>query len=146
MMSEALGMLRGQRSIRAFGVAVHKSAIADGDDPVLFAFEETCGRFDKFLIRIRRRAGVRERQPGLVFLGESQHKAELQLHAQYLRDHRIRWGRIANLPQMPVFVDSRYHRIVLLADLVAYGLRRRYEYRDGRFFEPITSVLTPRAE
>ena len=141
MMNEALGMLRGQRSIRAFGVAMHKSAIADSDDPVLFAFEEICIRFDRFLIRIRRRAGIRERQPGLVLLDESQHKAKLQLHAQYLRDHGTRWGRILNLPQMPVFVDSRYHRIVQLADLVAYGLRRRYEYQDDRFFDPITSVF-----
>lgn len=140
-MDQALKLLRGQPSVRTFGVAVHKAAIADNDDPVLFAFEEICSRFDKFLVRTRRRSSARERQPGLILVDESQHKTKLQLRTQDLRDGGTRWGRILNLPQMPVFVDSRHHRILQLSDLVAYGLRRRYEYQDGRFFDPITSVF-----
>jgi hypothetical protein len=46
-------------------------------------------------------------------------------------------GALQNLAEVPMFVDSRASRLVQLADLVAYAMWRKYEYQDGRFFDPI---------
>ena len=141
MMNAALALLSRTSGACAFGVAVHKSAIAPDDDPVLYAFAEICRRFDRHLSRIQGRARFRERQRGLMLLDESPNRAKLQQAAQDLRDGGASQERIRNLPELPIFVDSKAHRIMQLADLVAYALWRRYEYQDGRFFEPIAGLF-----
>jgi hypothetical protein len=47
------------------------------------------------------------------------------------------FGLEASEAEVPLFVDSRASRLVQLADLVAFATWRRYEYSDGRFFDPI---------
>ena len=138
MMLEALELLRGQSSIRAFGIVVHKEAVAP-ESPLLYAFEEISNRFDQFLSRMYR-LGY-EGQRGLTLMDASQYENILQRRARDLRDNGTRWGRIRNLPEVPYTVDSRASRIVQLADLVAYALLRKYESGDERFFVPITRVF-----
>ena len=138
MMQEALELLRGHTSIRAFGVAVHKAAIAP-ESPLSYAFEEMSNRFDQFLARTYTRGY--DRQRGLTLMDASQYENRLQRLARDLRDNGTRWGRIRNLPEVPYPVDSRSSRIIQLADLVAYALLRRYEREDGRFFAPITGIF-----
>ena len=70
MMLEALELLRGHSSIRAFGVAVHKAAVTP-DHPLLYAYEEISNRFDKFLSRMYSRGY--ERQRGLMLMDASQY-------------------------------------------------------------------------
>ena len=51
MMREALGVLTGAaKTAKAFGVVVDKQSIAPRD-PVEYAFEEICNRFNLFLNR-----------------------------------------------------------------------------------------------
>ena len=138
MMQEALALLRGHNSIRAFGVAVHKAAIAP-DPPLLYAYEEISNRFDKFLSRMHSRGYVRQR--GLVLMDASPNGGVLQRLARDLRDNGTRWDTIRNLPEAPYPVDSKSSRIIQLADLVAYALLRKYESQDERFFAPITGVF-----
>lgn len=138
MMQEALDLLRGHSSIRAFGVAVHKAAIAP-ETPLLYAFEEMSNRFDQFLARMYTRE--HDRQRGLTLMDASPYENRLQRLARDLRDNGTRWGHLRNLPEAPYPVDSRSSRIIQLADLVAYALFRKYELGDGRFFDPITSVF-----
>ena len=141
MMRAVLALLPGRPGICAFGVAVHKAAIAT--DPVQCAYEEICSRFDHFLSRDYHRsdAGNPERHHGMVLMDESPRKEQLQLLTRDMLDNDTRRGRIRNLPELPVFADSRAHRIIQLADLVAYSLWRKYEHQDGRFFDPITGVF-----
>ncbi|MGQ0664022.1 MAG: DUF3800 domain-containing protein [Pseudomonadota bacterium] len=52
--SDALRFLAGSHSSnRIFGVAVRKAAIAPRD-PVEYAFEQLCSRFDQYLMRLHR--------------------------------------------------------------------------------------------
>ena len=138
MMLEALELLRGHNSIRAFGIAVHQAAIAP-DSPLLYAYEKISSQFDKFLSRMYRPSY--ERQRGLMLMDSSQYGVALQRLARDLRDNGARWDIIRNLPESPYPVDSRSSRIIQLADLVAYALLRKYERQDERFFVPIAGVF-----
>ena len=137
MMQEALALLSGHSSIRTFGVVVHKAAVAP-EDPMQYAFEEICDRFDKLLGRLYSRSllGTRDRQRGLVLMDTSGYNQTVHTVARDFRDQGTRWGPVRNLPELPYPVDSSASRIIQLADLVAYALFRRYEHGDGAFLRP----------
>ena len=40
-----------------------------------------------------------------------------------------------------MFVDSKASRLIQLADLVAWATFRRFELKDGRFFDPLIPPL-----
>lgn len=131
----ALDILAGaHRSVRLFAVAVHKQAIAP-HDPVEYAFEEICNRFDLKL----RRTWADENQRGLVVMDKSHYENTLQNLAQRFRESGTRWGKLRNLAEVPLFVDSRMSRIVQLADLVAWATWRHYELDDNAYFKRIVS-------
>jgi len=144
MMQAALAVLgRAPRAgVRAFGVIVNKAAIAP-KDPVEYAFEEICNRFNLFLSRNFRSRGGRsqDRQKGLVVMDESHYEQPLQALAREFRVDGTRWGSLGNMAEVPLFVDSKASRLVQLADLVAFALWRRYEHQDGRFFDPIVKCF-----
>ena len=123
-----------------FAIIVDKMHCAPAD-PVEYAFEEICNRFNLQLKRIHRRAGGRAegRQRGLVIMDESNYEGALQNLARTFRARGTRWGALRNMAEVPLFVDSRASRIVHLADLVAWAVWRRYEYADTRYFDKIVS-------
>lgn len=140
MMQQTLAVLtRASVSVRAFGVIVHKQTLSPRD-PVEYAFEEICNRFNLYLTRKFRSRGGRDedKQRGLVVMDESRYEQPLQALAREFRLNGTRWGDLRNMAEVPFFVDSRASRLVQLADLVAFSLWRKYEHRDGRFFDPIT--------
>lgn len=135
IIKRALDILSGtHRSVRLFAVAVHKQAVAP-QDPVEYAFEEICNRFDLKL----RRKWVEEKHRGLVIMDKSHYENTLQNLAQGFRESGTRWGKLRNLAEVPLFVDSRMSRIVQLADLVAWAVWRRYEKLDTGYFDRIVS-------
>lgn len=139
IMGEALDvLLQASRSVRAFGVAVHNAAISP-KDPVEYAFEEICNRFNLFLSRVFKSRGGKEedKQKGLIVMDQSHYEEPLQALANQFRIRGTQWGHLRNLAEVPLFVDSRASRIVQLADLVAFAMWRKYEHKDGRFFDPI---------
>jgi hypothetical protein len=73
----------------------------------------------------------------LVIMDEMHQEQPLQALARHFRLTGTRWGMLRNMAEVPLFVDSKASRLVQLADLVAYAIWRRYEHRDGRFFDPI---------
>lgn len=119
---------------RLFSVAVDKQAIAP-NDPVQTAFEEICNRFNLFLQRDNYRSNRTNK--GLIVMDESRHEKPLQALARYFRVNGARWGKFKNLAEVPLFVDSKATRLIQLADLVAWSTFRRYEFQDGRFFDPL---------
>ncbi len=139
MIRAALNVVAGQKSaVRLFGVAVNKAHIAPRD-PVEYAFEEICNRFNLFLRRSNNRESKSgESQRGLVIMDETHHEQPLQALARHFRVNGTRWGALRNMAEVPLFVDSRASRAVQLADLVAYALWRKYEIQDGRFFDALT--------
>lgn len=139
MMHQVLAVLtKASESVRAFGVAVNKQAISPRD-PVEYAFEEICNRFNLYLTRRFHDRGGRDedKQRGLIVMDESHYEQPLQALAREFRISGTRWGHLRNMAEVPLFVDSRASRLVQLADLVAFALWRQYEHQDGRFFNPI---------
>ena len=134
MIKEALATFSRSASVRLFAVAVDKIVVAP-EDPVEVAFEEICNRFNLFLQRNHNRTG--EDQRGLIVMDESRHEKPLQSLARHFRLKGGRWGKFRHLAEVLLFVDSKASRLVQLADLVAYATWRKYEHRDGRFFDSL---------
>jgi hypothetical protein len=101
MINRALGILAGQRSsVRLFGIAVEKAHVAPRD-PVEYAFEEICSRFN--LRRSNNRSGKSgESQRGLVIMDEMRHEQPLQALARHFRVNGTRWGVLRNMAESAV--------------------------------------------
>lgn len=139
LLSRALQTVNGpsRYNIRLFGAAVDKSIVSP-EDPVEHAYEQLVNRFDKFLTRsANRKRGTRQR--GLIVVDKSRYEDTLQTMAHRHRRGGTSWGKLRNLSEVPLFVDSRASRLVQLADLVSYSLWRRYEYNDLSLVTPIVS-------
>jgi hypothetical protein len=130
MIGKAISTLGGRAGIKLFAVAVDKAHVSPRD-PIAFAFEEICNRFNLFLARMNDRRN--ENQKGLLVMDESRHEKPLQMLARTFRIDGARWGHFRNLAEVPFFVDSRASRLVQLADLVAWATFRFYEHKDGFF-------------
>ena len=140
MITQALQTLSGHSSVRLFAVVVDKEA-ASPRDAVALAFEEMCNRFNLFLARTNDRLPSAQGQRGLIVMDEMKHEKPLQMLARKYRVDGARWGHFKNLAEVPLFVDSTASRGVQLADLVAWATWRRYEFQDGRFFDPVLRLF-----
>ena len=137
LIEKALDILVGaHRSVRAFAVVVDKRARAP-HDPIEYAFEEICNRFNLFLSRKWQRE--REKHRGLIVMDESRYEGTLQGLARDFREEGTRWGALRNLAEVPLFADSQASRLIQLADLLAWAVWRRYEHADTRFFDRLVS-------
>ncbi|MGB0671817.1 MAG: DUF3800 domain-containing protein [Rhodospirillales bacterium] len=76
-------------------------------------------------------------QRGLVVLDESSYETSIQSLARDFRTDGHRWGQLYNLSDVPLFVDSKATRMIQWADLVAYAMRRYYEYGDSCYMDQI---------
>lgn len=130
---EALGVLASSEQVRLFGAAIHKAAVSPAD-PMEAAFEQMCSRFDQMLGRFYK-AG--DTQRGLIILDKSSYETSLQKLSLEFKVDGHRWGRLHNLADVPLFVDSRATRMIQYADLVAYALRRYYERGEAKYFDII---------
>jgi hypothetical protein len=91
MIQDALAVLtRASKSVKAFGVVVEKKAITNAN-PVEYAFEEICNRFDLYLSRIYQSRGGRDedKQKGLIVMDESHHEKPLQALARDFRANNL---------------------------------------------------------
>ena len=113
-----------------FGAVVKKDVISPAD-PIVYAFEQVCSRFDQYLWRLYK-AGNKQR--GLIVMDKATYETTLQNLATDFRTIGHRWGVIRNLSEVPLFTDSRSSRLVQLADHVAFGLFRNYEHGDDQYF------------
>jgi len=145
MISDALSLLVAQKAVKLFAVAIELPP-ATQFDPTERAFEEICNRFNLFLLRQNQsrdelKNNKAHGQRGLIVMDNSKHEQPLQKLARQYRDYGGRWGKFGNLAEVPLFVDSRASRLVQLADLVAYAVWRKYEHKDGRFFDPLIPLF-----
>jgi hypothetical protein len=138
MITKALATLKGHAAIRLFAIIVDKARVSP-NDPIALAFEEVCNRFNLFLRRENDRRG--DDQRGLIVMDENKHEKPLQMMARQFRVNGARWGHFRTLAEVPLFVDSRTSRLVQLADLVAWSTFRKYEFHDGRFFDPLIPLF-----
>jgi hypothetical protein len=132
--AQALGIVGASTRAILFGAAIHKAAISPAD-PMEYAFEQICNRFDRFLGRLHR---ANDTQRGLIILDESAYETSLQGLARNFRTVGHRWGRLYNLTDVPLFVDSRATRMIQYADMIAHAVRRYYENGDAQYFDIIS--------
>jgi Protein of unknown function (DUF3800) len=133
---EAMEILGRSQLVHIFGAAIHKAGVSP-NDPMEFAFEQICNRFDKFLGRLHRNKNT---QRGLIILDKSSYETSLQLLARDFRTIGHRWGQLYNLSDVPLFVDSKATRMIQYADMVAHAIRRYYERGDTQLF----NLFSPR--
>src|SRR5579863_2200720 len=115
-------------SNRAFAAAVRKQAVSPRD-PVEFAFEQMCSRFDQYLMRLHH---AQNTSRGIIIFDKSTAETSIQRLARDFSSIGHRWGVVRNLSEVPVFLDSRASRLVQLADLIAYATFRHYERGDSQ--------------
>lgn len=130
---DALAVLARSSQVRLFGAAIHKAAISP-EDPMEYAFEQLINRFDRFLARLHR---MNDTQRGIVILDKSSYETSLQGLAREFRLDGHRWGQLHNIGETPLFVDSRATRMIQLADLLAYALRKYYENGQAMYFDRV---------
>jgi Protein of unknown function (DUF3800) len=127
--------LQGKRAL--FGVVVEKAAVSP-EEPLEYAFEQICSRFDQFLNRMHR---GKEKQRGLIVFDKSTRETRLQTLTREFRLNGHRWGKLKNLVDVPFFVDSEATRAIQYADMVAYALWRKYEKNDPEFYKTIETAF-----
>ena len=128
---DVLRTLGTSNQVTLFGAVIHKAAISPAD-PMEYAFEHVCNRFDRFLGRLHKAANT---QRGLIILDESSYETSLQGLAKNFRTKGHSWGQLYNLADVPMFVDSKATRLIQYADLVTHAVRRYYEYGDATYFD-----------
>ena len=108
-----------------FGVNVHETAPEPaGPDALHLAFEEVCGRFNQFLVRLAR--GGRA-QKGLVVVDQSGRDTRYRELADTFRRVGVRLGFLGNIVDIPYFTHSHHTRMMQVADFVAYAIFQDYE-------------------
>ena len=128
---EALKAISVRRTVRLFGAAIRRDACGT-DDPMEYAFEVVASRFDQMLGRLHKGGDTHR---GLIILDESTYESSLQNLAINFRRAGHRWGKLHNLSEVPLFIDSRASRLIQAADLVAYAVRRAYERNETEYLD-----------
>ena len=133
---DALRAITERRTVRLFGAAIRRDACG-ADDPMELAFEMLASRFDRMLGRLHKGGDT---QRGLLILDKTAYETSLRSLAFNFRRSGHRWGRLHNLSEVPLFIDSKASRLIQAADLIAYALRRRYERDEHEYLD----ILFPR--
>ncbi len=128
----------GPKHVRVFAVVIRKAALP-GTDPVQFAFEQLCSRFDLYLMRLHTK--YQDTQRGLMLFDKSSTEPRIQTLAREFKYTGHAWGRTRNYAEVPVFLDSRASRLIQLADLVAFAIYRKYEASDSSLFDVIADCF-----
>lgn len=135
----ALNIISESANARLFGAAIHKAAISP-EDPLEYAFEQLCSRFDRFIKRLHHGGDAKQRgQRGLIVLDKSSYETSLQGLSREFRVNGHNWGVTRNIVEVPLFVDSKATRMIQYADLIAFALRHKYEYGDPYYYHLIAN-------
>jgi hypothetical protein len=132
-MVDALACVRdAHTSVSLFGVGVDRSLYSG--DPIADSFECLASSFDRALVHMHVR---RNSQRGLIVFDKHKSEEAIQSLARDFKELGHRWGLLRNMAEVPVFLDSRASRLIQVADLIAFSMKRRYQNGDSRFFDII---------
>jgi len=120
-------------STHAFACAILKESYPSRDTMEL-AFEDLCSRFDMQLSRLYASG---KQHKGLIILDKSSYETSLQNLAIRFDTEGTTWRQVKNIPEVPLFTDSRSSRLIQLADHIAYSVFRYYERDDNQFLKLI---------
>ena len=109
-----------------FAVAKEPGSVPSAN-PLERTFEEMYLRFNTFL---GRRGMPDGQELGLVVADDSKYEKLLQPMVREWQELGTRFGRLRQIAEVPLFVDSRTTKFLQLADLVAHATWRCYEKGD----------------
>ena len=101
------------------------------------AFEQVISRFEQFL-RITHESAMGQKNYGLLVHDNNQTVSKK--HTDMMRGFHKRgtlWTHIERIIETPLFVDSRLTRLVQVADLCGYALRRYVERGETDLFQRV---------
>ena len=136
---DALQIISVTNSAIVFASAIVKTRAAQiPRSPLDLAFEQIASRFDQYLMRFHRK---KDPQRGIIVFDKTDEETSIQSLASDFRTIGHTWGKLHNLAEVPLFLDSGTSRLVQLADLIAYGVFRHFERGDSQFFNIIKPNL-----
>lgn len=100
------------------------------------AFEQIVSRYEQALVRI---TGSASQRVFGILVHDNNQTVELK-HTQLMRDFHNKgtlWTSINHIIETPMFVNSSLTRMVQIADLCSYALRRFCEYKETDLFNRV---------
>jgi hypothetical protein len=122
-----------------FAAVVEKSNQIFGEKAVERAIEETCKRFDTFLMRCYQEKNNPQR--GLLIFAEGRFHQRARLLVSGFRELGTRWGGLKNLCDIPYFASMSDTRLLQVADFVAHATWLLYEKRDPSLIRQILQLF-----
>ena len=102
------------------------------------AFEQVVSRFERYLQNVRPHASGHQRNHGMLV--HDNNETVSRKHTRMMRSFHTTgtlWTRVDCIIETPMFVDSELTRMIQIADLCAYALRRYLENDETWLFQPI---------
>lgn len=126
-----------EKKLRLFAAVIDKSSCEEGEDLTKMLFEQTTSRVDHFLSRInaQKRRSIKEK--GILIVDRAKKELEIQRFALDFKHRGYTWGKLKNMAEVPLFLDSRSSRLIQLADLVAFSIYRFFEHGDAECYDII---------
>lgn len=121
------------RRLKIFASVIDKRK-ASGVDIIERSFEQLSSRFDMFLKRLHQKGNT---QRGLIILDKSSSEIRIQSLAREFKYTGHSFGSLKNLSDVPFFVDSKATRLIQLADMVSFALKRHYADEDSILYDII---------
>ena len=104
------------------------------------AFEQVVSRFERYLRNLRPRGAGPGAQRNHGLLVHDNNETVARRHTRMMRSFHAAgtpWTSVDCIIETPMFVDSKLTRMVQIADLCAYALRRYLENGEAGLFRPI---------
>ncbi|MEG2237673.1 MAG: DUF3800 domain-containing protein, partial [Akkermansia sp.] len=134
---EALSIVT-ENHLRLFAAVIDKKSCAEGEDLTKMLFEQTTSRFDQFLSRINRNRKERNlKEKGILIVDRAQKELEVQRLALEFKHEGYTWGKLKNMAEVPLFLDSKSSRLIQLADLIAFAVYRNFQHGDTMYYNII---------
>jgi hypothetical protein len=132
---DILSLLSDRRlNLRMFASVIEKSKMPS--HTILDrSFENIVAAFDVYLTSLYRK---RDAQRGLVIFDRSNYEQQLQDLSHIFRRDGHQKGKLRNLAEVPLFLDSKASRLIQMADVIAYWIFRYFQSGDSRGFDVIT--------
>lgn len=130
---DVLAVCASNATIKIFASVIDKRK-SNGFHIIERSFEQLSSRFDMFLTRKHRKSNT---QRGLMILDKSTSEIQIQSLAREFKYSGHRWGTLNNFADVPLFVDSKATRLIQLADMVCFAIKRHFADGDDVLFDII---------
>lgn len=127
-----------EKNLRLFAAVIDKKSCVESDNLTKMLLEQATSRFDLFLSRINRKQGARKlKEKGILIVDKAQKELEMQRLTLEFKHAGHTWGKLKNMAEVPLFLDSKSSRLIQLADLIAFAVYRNFQHGDTMYYNII---------